>query len=196
VKLHWVLFACSVGMCICVAAAFMIEERPSKEVVNAETGETETVYLGHGYKHETFTKTMSVGGDGKARHEHIIWLVWALGALICTFFVTTLAFGVRRNEKTGAFGKPMIIGGILFVGTWTMLMLSYNKFMNGEGVGETFLLLPKPTAWMVYGIWFVPLFFIISFIINFEKQYWNKEIEEEFNAILARRDARNVGGVE
>jgi hypothetical protein len=182
-------------MCICIAVAFVIPERPAFDVVDEETGEAKTMYRGHGYDHAEFS-TMDVGGPGKDRHEHIIWLVWALGALICIFFVTCLEFGVQRDEKIGSFGLPILIGGVVYVATWTMLMLSYNKFMNGEGLDERFLLLPKPTAWMIYGIWGVPAFFIILFMFKFNSQYWNEDLEKEFNAILARRDARDGGGDE
>jgi hypothetical protein len=182
-------------MCICIAVAFVIPERPAIEGIDEETGETVTTYMGHGYDHAEFA-TMDVGGPGKDRHEHIIWLVWVLGALICIFFTTCLAFGVRRHEVVGTFGKPIAIGGAIYLATWTMLMLSYNRFMNGEGLDERFLLLPKPTAWMIYGIWGIPAFFIIVFMFKFHSQYWNEDLEKEFNAILARRDARNGGGDE
>lgn len=178
-------------MCIIVGILFVIPEQPTVEVIDPETGEISIVHRGHGFTHPEYS-TMSVGGPGAERHDHILWLGWALGSLICIFFVGCLAFGARKEDKVGAIAKPLFIGGIAYVGVWTMMFVTYRNYMNGDTEGR-FLLLPIPTAWMIYGVWLLPAFFIINYIFAFNRQFWNDDLHKKFDAILERSRNRDNG---
>ncbi len=178
-------------MCIIVGILLFIPEQPMADVTNPETGAVSTVSHAHGYPHPDYS-TMSVGGPGAERAAPILWLSWALGTLICIFFVGCLAFGARKHERVGSFAIPLILGGIVYVGVWTMMFVTYRTYMNGD-TGGRFLLLPIPMAWMIYGVWLVPAFFILNYIFAFNKQFWNDDLHREFDAILERSRNRDNG---
>ena len=190
-KTQAILCLCSLGMLFVLGLLFVIEERPKQESVDLNTQEITVVYHGHGVAHPEY-KTMLKGGSGTDRHGHILWLGWTFGALIAVMFVTALAFGARQNDQVGPIGKPIFIGGVIYVLIWTAMVWTYSGYMNGDNEGR-FLFLPIPTAWMVYGYWGFPLYFIGLYIYMFPKYIWSEETEEKFYA-LVRAKGDNDGG--
>lgn len=190
-KVQGLLFACCLGLVLVLVMAFTIEERPAVEVMNFETGETSLSYRGHGVEHPEYS-TMLRGESGKERHEHILWLGWFFGVLISTLFVACLAFGARRNDVVGPIKVPIAIGGVIYLLIWSALVWSYRDFMNGNIDGR-FLLLPIPLAWMVYGLWLFPTFFIVLFVVKYEEYFWNDESESKFREILEAKKRREEG---
>ena len=190
-KVQGLIFASCLGLLFVLIMAFIIEERPVVELTRAETGETYIAHQGHGVGHPTYS-TMLQGGSGKDRHEGILWLGWLFGIFISTLFVSALAFGARRKDVVGPIKVPIAIGGVIYLLIWTAMVWTYRGFMNGDTEGR-FLSLPIPTAWMVYGFWLFPTFFIALFIIKYNDFFWNDEIESEFNEILEAKKRREEG---
>lgn len=190
-KVQGLMFACCLGLLFVLVMAFTIEERPAVETVDTETQEVSTSYQGHGVAHPEYS-TMLRGGSGKDRHDHVLWLGWFFGAVISTLFVSCLAFGARRKDVVGPLKVPIAIGGVIYVLIWTAIVWSYRGYMNGDTEGR-FLALPIPTAWMVYGFWLFPVFFIVFFVVTYDKHFWNDELESEFNAILEAKKKREEG---
>jgi hypothetical protein len=190
-KVQGLLFACSLGLFFVLILAFIVEEQPRVEKVDLDSGKVVVTHTGHGIAHPQYS-TMLRGGSGKDRHENILWLGWGFGAITCTMFVALLGFGARRKDVVGPIKIPITIGGIIYFLIWSALVWSYRGYMNGDTEGR-FLALPYPTAWMIYGIWLFPAFFIILFIVNYEKYFWNDDIEAEFNAILEAKKNREEG---
>ena len=183
-KLQWVLFAILLGMCGVVALTFIIEERPYVETVTEDGGVTKT-YQGHGLDHPQF-ESMEIGGPGAERHEHILWLGWVLAMLEILFFVCCLAFGARRNGRVGPIAKPLAFGAVVYMIVFTMMILAYRGFMNADEY-PFFLSLPVPTAWMLYGVWVWPAFFILLYIITYGRYIWTDEDQVRFDEILEQR---------
>lgn len=190
-KVQGLIFACCIGLMFVLIMALTIDEKPLVEVIDAGIGETSMVAQGHGFVHPDF-ETMHRGGSGKERHDHILLLGWLFGTLITTLFVALLAFGTRRNDKVGPLRIPLTIGGVIYVLLWTAIIWSYRGYMNGDTESQ-FLLLPTPMAWMIYGFWMFPIFFIVLYVVSFKKHFWNDEIESEFNAIMEAKRRREEG---
>ena len=189
-KLPWLLFALLLGMCAVVAAAFLIEEVPSIEKP-AETGQgTVKEYLGHGFTHAEF-ETMNAAGPGAERHEKVLWLAWAFGMLEIVFFLTCLAFGGRKAGKVGPLARPIVIGGVVYAAVFTLMVLSYRGYMN-EDTHALFLGFPQPTAWMLYGLWVFPFFFLLLYIFIFDRWTFTDEDLARFHEILAQRRANEA----
>ena len=190
-KPQYILCLCSLGMLFVLALLFVIEEKPKQELVDLETQEITVTYQGHGVVHPEHG-TMLQGGPGKERHDHILWLGWVFGALIAVLFVTSLAFGARQNDKVGPLGKPIFIGGVIYVLIWSAMVWTYHGYMNGDTEGR-FLFLPIPTALMVYAYWGFPLYFIIMYMVMFPKYIWSEETEAKFFALVEAKK-NNDGG--
>lgn len=172
-------------MCAAVAAAFIVGEEPFTESRSEETGAMTKVYLGHGVPHDQYGSMLS-GGPGADRHSNIFWAGLAFAALQAVFFVALLAFGIRKKEKVGPALVPILVGGAGYVAIVTLLFLSYRAYMN-DAAPELVFALPKPTAWMIYGIWMFPICFVFVFRYFFNSWYLTDEDMERYNAIVADR---------
>ena len=177
------LFAILLAMCAVVAATFFIGEVPTEDVVSEKTGETVQVARGHGFTHPEF-KTMQSGGNGEMRHSRVLWLGWAFGMLQIAFFVCLLAFGGQKRGQLGPLGPPLIGGGILFAAIFTAMVYSYNNYML-EDQHAMVLSLPIPTAWMIYGVWPIPIVFMALYMFTFGSWTFREEDMTRLKSILA-----------
>ena len=190
-KLPYLLFALLLGMCGVIVAAFMIDEVPYTEAVPEAGGESVKTYLGHGFTHPEF-ETMQVGGDGAERHAKVLWLGWGFGMLQIAFFLTCLAFGSRKHGRVGPFLKPIAIAGVIYAAIFTMMFVAYRGYAN-EDSHALFLALPIPTAWMIYGVWIFPLFYMLLYMYHFDSWTFTEEDQAEFDRLVAARRATEAG---
>jgi hypothetical protein len=131
---------------------------------------------------------MAIGGPGEAKHEKVFALGIAFGILEIILFSVCLALGASRMEKVGRIGVPIAIGAALHVVTFLAIVVSYRSYLAGS---ETLYLgLPAPTAFMMYGIWWVPMYFIFLYLFAFDRYVFNDADLKKFNEILDRRDRR------
>lgn len=190
-NLHYILLALILGICGVLVAAFMIDEVPTGEEIPEGGGEPVVTYLGHGFTHPEF-EAMQAGGDGAARHSRILWLGWIFAMLQIAFFLTCLLIGSRKKGSLGPFLKPIAIGGVIYAGLFTMVFTAYRGYMI-EDTHELVLSLPKPTAWMIYGVWFIPLFFMLLYMFNFDSWTFTEEDQQKFDELVAARRASEAG---
>ncbi len=170
-------------MCAVLIVVFLIEGVPYRD--DPDEGRT---YLGHGFDHPTFA-SMQHSGDGKERHQTILWWGWAFGMLIVGVFVTCLAIGATRQERVGPFLMPLLAGAVVYLAIFTLMVVSYSAYMNGESEG-LFLSQVKPTAWMIYGVWLFPLVFALLYTVTFDKWYFTEDDMERFRQLVAQRKAQ------
>lgn len=179
-KLPWFLFLLCLAMCGVVGyLCFFVEEEPYEEVAGGK------VYLGHGFTHPEYP-SMQRGGPGAARHAKLLWLGWLYGILQIAFLVSCLALAQRKQGKLGPMVKPILAGGFLFALLFTFFILSYRAYMNEE-THSFFLAQVKPTAWMLYGIWGFPVYFIFLYILTFKRWFLTDEDLERFKKIVAEK---------
>ncbi len=169
-KLPWILFALLLSMCVLMGYLFTIEET---------TG-------GHGFVHPVF-KTMERGGDGLERHAApVIWCAWFLGVFEVSFFVGLIALGLRHKERVRERKWPLLIGAILYAAVFTLILLAYHRYANSTS-RPLFLSFPSPSAWMVYGLWPVPLYFQMLYVLFFDRWILREEDLQRFRQIVAAR---------
>jgi hypothetical protein len=179
----WFIFITLLAMCVVVGIAFMTPQVPYEDVV-LEDGSAQRVIKSHGYDHDTYS-TMFQGGPGAERHAVTIWIGWVFAMLSILFFVACNLLGVARDGKLGPAKVPFIIGTVLYAAIFTAVIVSYNAYMH-EDTHTLSLSLPKPTAWMIFGIWPIPLFFIVVYSLYFDRWHFTAKDEERFEEILAR----------
>ena len=186
-KLHLILYALLIGLCGVLVVMFLIGEVPFTEAVAEGDDDPVRTYLGHGFAHPEIP-AMDVGGDGAARHEKVLWLGWVYGIIQIVFFLTLLAFGSRKNGIVGPMLKPIALGGVVYIAIFTMMFVAYRGYADEE-THALFLSLPKPTAWMIYGVWFFPLCYMFLYMFNFDSWTFTEEDQVEFDRIVAARRA-------
>lgn len=140
----------------------------------------EEVPDGHGFDHPEYP-TMQRGGDGAARHSRVLWGGWALGTLQMLFFVALLLLGLRRRHPRGRGAGMMVAAAVVYLACFLILVVTYRTYAAGGG-GELALSFPVPTAWMLYGVGFAPVLFILLYVARFESWILDDDELESFLA--------------
>lgn len=188
-KVPHILFMLLLAMCVVVGIVCLIEEVPFEVIPGETEGDPPTkVYQGHGVDHPVFP-SMKHGGSGAERTSRILWLGWAFGVLEVSFFVACLALGTAKGEKVGPYRKPLIAGALVYIGVFTLLVLSYRSYLNEE-THVLFLTQVRPTAWMLYGMWLFPLLFAALYTVTFNSWYFSEQDLERFRQIVAEKKAQ------
>ena len=186
-KLPWLMFGILLAMCITVAATMVMEEVPYEEVLSKD-GSGDSVQKaprGHGFQHFQF-ETMQQGGPGILRHSRILWMGWVYGILMIAVFTACLMLGAKKGDRLGPLRKPLLVGGVLFAVVFTFLILSYRTYMNEDSHSLT-LSLPRPTAWMLYGLWVFPVYFVVLYVLTFDRWFLTEEDMKRFQEILSMK---------
>lgn len=137
--------------------------------------------------HPTY-KSMLQSSNSQASSPAVKYLGFAFGLAIIGIFGASFYWGSRRAKDSGFRHRDLMIGMILYLITYSGLVFSSWKYDQMEAPlwGD----LPIPTAWMLYGIWFMPVFFIVLYVYGFKDHVLSPEDEASFHKILAERAAR------
>ena len=163
-----VVFAVLIALCAVVLAVALTDEPADSR----------------GIDHPSF-ETMRQGGDSD-RHDSVLLLGWLYGTLSIALIVGLMALGLRRGGRLpGRSGPALLVGLTLVVLVFTLLVLSYRGYVV-PGAGRTlFGSFPRPSAWMLYGLWPVPLVFAALYMRNFDRWVISEEEVAEFEQLVA-----------
>jgi hypothetical protein len=189
-NIPWFIFALLLALCVILCIAFVTPQGPFGDV-EQDDGTMQSESLNHGYAHDKYV-SMKQGGPGAERAESTLWVAWAFGVVQIVFFVACLLLGASRHGKLGPAKIPFAIGTVIHVCILSALYLSYRGFLD-EDTHELFLSFPKPTAWMIYGIWPFPIFFLIVYYVQFDKWHFTDEDQKNLDELLASRPKETSG---
>ncbi len=170
-KLPWILFALLLVLCVIVAIAMAIPEPPG----------------GYSSEHPTY-KSMHSSNDGGGRHARILWVGAIWGVVQITFIVSCLALGMANRGRLGNRKWVFILGLLIWQTIFVLLVISYGQYT--EGSRELYLSFPAPTALLLYGLWPLPIFFVIVYIVSFRRWVINRDGLEKFEEIVRARRQR------
>ena len=153
-------------MCLVVGTTVTIEEVP----------------FGHGRDHPEF-HTMQQGGSGVERHQRVVWLGLTFGILQILFYVWCLLLGLR---EPGKHKWAFILGGILYAGTFSLVVVADQAYIRAD-MPHLWLSFPVPTAIMLYGVWTVPVLFLVLYVVNFDRWVLTSEDLQKFREFLAAK---------
>ncbi len=145
------VFAIAVSLALLLLAVFSLPEPPQS----------------HGAIHPKYA-TMEHGGDSVERSGHVLWLGWGLGVLQIALFVSMIALAASPCRGLRGLGLPLVLAGLCFASVWTALVLSYRAYAMGAETA-LFLGFPAPTAWLLFGIWPVPILFVAFYALGFDR---------------------------
>ncbi|HVS62853.1 MAG TPA: hypothetical protein VMT85_05015 [Thermoanaerobaculia bacterium] len=129
---------------------------------------------------------MALGADGEARHRDVLGVGFAFAVLIVVFFVGLLFFALHRRGEAVPGKGTILFAAVLFLGAFVALFWTYSRFMEAPGAGGLFLGFPVPTAWMLYGVWGIPLLFILIYVARFNEWVFGAAEETEYTKLLER----------
>jgi hypothetical protein len=147
--------------------------------------------VGHGFAHPKYA-TMERGGLGLERHGPILWLGWLFGVLQIAIFVVCIALGSVRRGRTGGMSWVLTIGGLLYVGVFSVMFLAY--FGSLEADPTLMGSFPEATALMLYALWPVPTYFVIVYVTMFDRWIFTADDSARFEALVAASRERRKGG--
>lgn len=122
---------------------------------------------GHGFSHPVL-ETLERGGAGYARVEGVLALGWLFGLAQILLFVSLMALGARTPRGLRGLGPGLAIGGLAYALVWTALVLAYRAYAQASDP-VLFLGFPAPTALLLFGLYLVPLIFLLLYVVGFER---------------------------
>ncbi len=162
------IFATLVALCAVVLVLWTVDEPPD----------------GRGVDHPAY-ETMRQGGSTD-RHDAVLPWGFLYGFLSIVLFVVAMALGLRRRGRLPAgSGRALWSGLALFALVFTLLVLSYRGYVEPGADRELFGSFPRPSAWMLYGIWPVPLVFAFLYMRNFDRWVISEDEVAEFEQLAA-----------
>lgn len=136
--------------------------------------------------------TLLQGDPGATGHERMLPAVWACGVLMLAFAAALMAWGLRRNERSGWPAWALAACFVLQAGLFSVAMLAYVRFM-GDPSPPLWWALPLPTAWLVYVFWPAQLVFVVLFVVTFDRWFWTPLDEATFRRIVSARHGDRNG---
>ena len=171
-KLAWIMFAVLLAMCLVVGIALSIDEVPR----------------GHGAEHPTYP-SMQQAPPGAERHAKVLWFGYAFGVLQIVLYVACIALALRRGGRLGRRAIPLLVGGAIYLATFTAMVVAYRQYaLTGEA--DLFLGFPAPTAWMLFGVWPVPLWFLFLYVLSYDRWIFTPDDMKRFRQIVDDRRRR------
>ncbi len=141
-----------------------------------------------GQAHPNF-KTMLSGGDSLSMTSstHILGYLFGLSTVLtlCLFLIQG---AIRKNSLQGI--RPwLLLSSIVYIVVYTFTFLSDTNYVQ-TGHTEFFSGWPLPTAWMIFGMWAAPVFFVLIYVFKFRDWILPLEDEERFYDLVAERKKR------
>jgi len=151
---------------------------------------------GVGFSHSTY-HAMDQGGDGARRHRALLVSGWIFGSLQIAFFVSLLAWGMlrqpsqaettgaHRTEKTALHLWLFLVGGLFYEGVFGMMCLAYRNSLTSPDVA--FLgPFPAGVSWLLFGIWLFPAYFIVLYVMLFNRYVVSPQNMQRFEELVGR----------
>ncbi len=176
-RLPIVLFGLLLALCLTLALAAVVEPAASGDGTGLDAG-SGAVSAG-GATHARFP-SMDHGGSGPRRHGPVLALAWAFGILQLALVVGCLALGVRR----GRMRALLAAGGLVLALIVTMTVVSYRGYLDDPHA--SFLALPLPTAWFLYGFWPAQFLVVALYVLLFDREIVTRRDLDRFREVLAR----------
>ena len=164
-SLDWILFGLLLALCLLVGFVLFLEEPPDSQ----------------GYGHRDIS-TMRQGGSGE-RHSQVLWWGVAIGVLQLLVFVGFLLFGMRRGSgPERSKGWAFLVGSVLYLTVFMLMIFAYREYV--EDPSGRLLSLPVPTAVMLFGLWPLPLYFVLLYSLKFDDWVFSPEDNNRFQELV------------
>ncbi len=144
------------------------------------------VPLATGIPHPEFGTNILVSPNNIDQQSHTRWLGYLYGLGIIGVFWTFITIGTRKKGKRTVIFRWVAVCFVIYILVYTMMTRSHWAYTNHNG-SDFVMSMPEPTAWMIYGMWFVPIIITLAFVVFFEKAVISDEEIEEFERYIKSR---------
>ena len=121
---------------------------------------------------------------------HTKWLGYLFGLGIIGLFSSLLVLGNRKNGKATGIVKWIFITMIIYTIAFSGMVFSHWDYAANNG-GNFFKFMPIPTAWMIIGIWSIPLILTAVYIVKFEDWIISDEEIKAFHDYLDNKNSKD-----
>jgi hypothetical protein len=132
-----------------------------------------------GVPHPEF-KGMMISTANIDEAPHTRWMGYLFGLAVIGVFGSFLFLGNRKKGQLTPMKKWLWIGLGLYTMVYTCMVVSHWNYVANDG-GPFILSMPAPTAWMIIGVWFVPIIITLTYIIKFEDWIISDDEIKEFH---------------
>ena len=133
-------------------------------------------------------RTMLQSGESVADRPATKWMAWLFGWGVIGVFGFVLFIGAykKNREKRRQIYRALLFGLILYLAVYTSMVVAWWSY-HADGSAVWIWGFPTPTAWMLYGLWFAPLFITFIYIFKFNDWILSAEELEVFHKIVAEK---------
>lgn len=134
--------------------------------------------------HPEYSSMLKSSGN-TASLSSTLWLGYVYGVIMFAVMAVSILIGIQKREKLGTLGKWMAAGFFMYLLVFTALVYTYSQYTHDkhQDFFGGFLL---PTAWMIYGMWLFPLFFVFLFTLHFDRWIMTKDDLRQFQLLLSK----------
>ncbi|MCH7658425.1 MAG: hypothetical protein IIB05_08930 [Bacteroidetes bacterium] len=138
-------------------------------------------------QHDLFPTMLK--SDDASQSELILWLAFFFGVFSICLFTLFLYIGISGKNFHRKKLVVIVTGLIVYVGIFSFGFASYLEYIQNDSF-RVFLGFPAPTAWMLYGIWFFPLFFTFLYVVKFNDWVLKPDDYQRLQSIIKSREQR------
>lgn len=139
-----------------------------------------------GMPHPEFGTNILIAPNNIDQESHTRWLGYLYGLGVIGIFWTFITIGTRKKGKRTVMFKWVSACFVIYILVYTMMTRSHWAYTENKG-SEFVLSMPEPTAWMIYGMWFVPVIITIAFVVFFEKAVISDQEIKEYEDYIKSR---------
>lgn len=132
--------------------------------------------------------TLHKSGGTVASTPYLKWLSYAFGLIIISLFCLGVFMGAAKKDKTIQKKIYRVLGvcSFLYLLVYSMMVFSWWDYVATNSMNY-FMGLPQPTAWLIFGLLFIPIFMSFFYITQFNNWIITEEEMIEFQQIKERR---------
>ena len=144
------------------------------------------VPMATGMPHPEFGTNILIAPNNIDQESHTRWMGYLYGLGIIGVFWTFITIGTRKKGKKTVMFRWVAACFIIYIIVYTMMTRSHWSYTEHNGSDFIFSM-PAPTAWMIYGMWFIPIIITLAFVVFFEKAVISDEEITEFEIFIQSR---------
>ncbi len=132
--------------------------------------------------------TLHKSGNTVASTTYLKWVSYFFGLTIIGLFCLGVFMGAAKKDKAvqKKIYQVLGIGSFLYILVYSGMVFSWWNYVATNNM-DYFMGLPQPTAWLIFGLLFIPIFMSFFYITQFNKWIITEEEMMAFEKIKERR---------
>ncbi len=129
--------------------------------------------------------SLLVSNESFAGQPGVLGFGYLIGILMIAAMAVSVLIGITKHGKLGTLGRWLLGGFVAYALVFTAVIYSYQRYDHGNAQ-NFFGGFPLSTAWLVYGVWLFPWFFIAVLVIMFDRSFLTQSDLDRFHALVQK----------